>query len=121
MKEIADGMHDANYYKIQQEANILQSTSAAVSAGRLHYACYAIHLAYTQNKLNDMIELFILLVEATIEFKRHSRKVIASLKSKFETFGKVKLILFFQPKNTSKVRVQGKLYCQMGINQNMIK
>ena len=60
-----DGVHD------------LKSSSGYVGAGYLYYACCYILEAYKRNDFDGMARYYPLLVEAVIEFKRFSRKVIA--------------------------------------------
>ena len=83
MQAIKKAVIDKNLAKFQAESLALLTLSGSVGASRIHFACYAAQLPYTRNQLEEMQDHFILLLESVIEFKRCSRKLIATYKSKF--------------------------------------
>ena len=70
MKEIATNINASDWFKVQLAAKTLFESSGYISASRIYYISWCISLAYTSNKYNRIIELYTLLVEAVIEFKR---------------------------------------------------
>ena len=67
---------------MKQGAHQLKGASGYVGAGRIHYVCYHIQNAFQLGQHQRMAELYPLLIESSIEFKRFSRKYLAELKSK---------------------------------------
>ena len=70
LKEIATNINASDWFKVQLAAKTLFESSGYISAQRIYYISWCISLAYSSNKYNRIIELYILLVEAVIEFKR---------------------------------------------------
>ena len=50
MSSITKGMKGKNYAKVYLEVKALQIRSGYVGASRIHYACYAIQLAYSRDE-----------------------------------------------------------------------
>jgi HPt (histidine-containing phosphotransfer) domain-containing protein len=61
-------------------AHSLKGSSAYVGASRLHYACYYLQDYYIAEKFQMMVDHFPNLVEAAVEFRLYSRKVLAENK-----------------------------------------
>ena len=80
MSQVAEGIKKQDYMKIKNGVHMLKGATGYVGAGRLHYVCYHIQNAHLNNDLQKMRAYYPLLVEKCIEFKRFSRKYLASLK-----------------------------------------
>jgi hypothetical protein len=64
-------------------AHSLKGASGYIGASRLYYMCYFIQFHYVEGNYDQMIEYYPGFVEAAVEYKMHSRKMIAESKSKF--------------------------------------
>ena len=62
---------------MKEQAHSLKGASGYIGAGRIHYACYFIQEAHQINNHRKMLEKYQTLVEAVIEFKLESRRLIA--------------------------------------------
>ena len=60
----------------------LKGASAYIGASRLHYICFFIQQYHVINDYEQVINYYPCLVEAAIEFKLYSRKILAESKSK---------------------------------------
>ena len=63
-------------------AHSLKGATAYIGASRLHYVCYYIQEHYVYERYEKMIDYYPSLVEAAIEFKVQSRKIMAENKGK---------------------------------------
>lgn len=61
-------------------AHSLKGASGYIGASRLHYVCYFIQEHFVFERNEKMLEYYPSLVEAAIEFKKYSRKIIAQFK-----------------------------------------
>ena len=68
------------HLKLKDLAHSLKGSSAYVGASRIHYACYFIQELYINNKYKEMVNHYPNLVEAAIEFRLYSRKILAERK-----------------------------------------
>ena len=78
--KLAEGYSIQNWAGIFQAAHSLKGASGFIGAGKIHYACYYICEAYGKNDYKSMLLYYPLIVEAVIEFKRHSHKLTADYK-----------------------------------------
>ena len=62
---------------------ILFKASRDNGAGLISSTCFAMLIASQKGNTSDIKDLFILLLEASIEYKRSVRKLEAQVKSKF--------------------------------------
>ena len=62
---------------------VLFKASRDNGAGLISSTCFAMLIASQKGSTSDIKDLFILLLEASIEYKRSVRKLEAQLKSKF--------------------------------------
>ena len=83
MNQVAEGVNLKDGAKIKNGVHMLKGATGYVGAGRLHYICYQIQNAFHNDDLQKMLDYYPLLVESCIEFKRFSRKYLASLKSNY--------------------------------------
>ena len=83
MSQVAEGVNLQDNAKIKMGVHMLKGATGYVGAGRLHYICYHIQHAFHKNDFQKMRDYYPLLVEKCIEFKRFSRKYLASLKSNY--------------------------------------
>ena len=67
---------------MKAKAHSLKGACGYVGAARLHYACYFIQEAHQNGQYHLMLEKYPRLVETAVEFKRHSRKILADYKGK---------------------------------------
>ena len=65
---------------MKDQAHSLKGASGYIGASRLHYVCYFIQEHFVYNRFDKMIEYYPSLVEAAIEFKLYSRKIIHKFK-----------------------------------------
>ena len=65
-------------------AHSLKGASAYIGAARLSYTCYYIQEHYVYERYDKMLEYYPSLIEATVEFKVHSRILLAKHKGKFQ-------------------------------------
>lgn len=77
VKEIKTNYDNRNYEQIKHHAHSLKGASAYIGASRVHYQCYFIQHYYVEKNYDEMLKFYPGLVEAAIEFKIHSRKLIA--------------------------------------------
>lgn len=82
MKKIKDAMASNDYENMNCGAHTLKGSSGYVGASRIHYACYYIQEAFVSQQYDVMYERYPALVEAAIEFKRFSRKILAGVGDK---------------------------------------
>ena len=61
---------------------MLKGASGYVAAGPVHYCCYQIQDNYNQSNYDKMLAYYPSLVEAALDFKVYSRKIIAEHKCK---------------------------------------
>ena len=66
-----------NHEGFKTIAHSIKGSSTYIGAGRLHYVCYFIQENFVQKHLDHELEFYPSLVEAAIEFKIHSRKMLA--------------------------------------------
>ena len=84
MKEFANSVDARDKWQVKAQAQTLQESSGSIGAGHIHFICWSLQQACISNNFVAVIELYILLVEASIEFKRFSRKVLAHFKCKLQ-------------------------------------
>jgi len=77
MKEIGPAFEKKDYKQMKSLAHSLKGASAYIGASRLHYICYFIQEHFVSENYEQMLEYYPTLVEAAIEFKLYSRKIIA--------------------------------------------
>lgn len=77
MRQIADAIRENDWAEMKQGAHSLKGASGYVGASHIHYACYYIQEAYQNNQIPQMLARYPTLVEAAIEFKRFSRRILA--------------------------------------------
>ena len=85
MKNIILPFEQKKYEEMKNLAHSLKGASGYIGASRIHYACYFIQEHFVFERYDKMLEYYPSLVEAAIEFKIHSRKIIAKFKGKFHT------------------------------------
>ena len=98
LKVLAKGMNTRNFTQIKNIICTINNEYVVVGASRLHYACYHMQCAYNNQQYAKMIGIYPKIVEAIIEFKRVSGKLISDFKSKFTNpvkGGRLLMILFF--------------------------
>ena len=77
MTKIVAEYDGKNHEAFKTIAHSIKGTSAYIGAGRLHYVCYFIQENFVQKHLDHELEFYPSLVEAAIEFKICSRKLLA--------------------------------------------
>ena len=88
MKNIIVPYEEKNFQQMKDLAHSLKGASGYIGASRLHYVCYFIQEHFVFQRFEKMLEYYPSLVEAAIEFKVHSRKIIAKFKGKFKFLSK---------------------------------
>lgn len=83
MEKIVPAVDNQDYDNYKIHAHSLKGASGYVGASRLHYVCYFIQEHHYHNRYKDMLEYYPLLVEAAIEFRKHSREINAKHTGKF--------------------------------------
>jgi len=82
LKDIIPALENRDYLQMKTLAHSLKGASAYIGASRLHYVCYYIQEHYVYERYEKMLDYYPSLVEAAIEFKIHSRKIMAENKGK---------------------------------------
>ena len=77
MKRMVKEYDAKNYPEIKAQAHSLKGASSYIGASRLHYMCYFIQHHFVKQEFPEMLVYYPSLVEAAIEFKKESRKLIA--------------------------------------------
>lgn len=95
-----------DYEDLKDKAHTLKGPSSYIGAGKLSYACYYIQYHFVENNYPMMLEYYPCVVEAAIEFKIYSRKIIAENESKLKRQSSFlfyfSLIIFVQFQNLTK-------------------
>lgn len=82
LKELAAQVEKGDYLQMKNKAHMLKGASGYVAAGPVHYCCYQIQDNYNQSNYDKMLAYYPSLVEAALDFKVYSRKIIAEHKGK---------------------------------------
>ena len=82
MAKMTERYDAKDYTALEEQAHGLKGASAYIGASRLHYACYFVQQHYEYERFEKQLECYPALIEAAIEFKTHSRKIIAEDKGK---------------------------------------
>ncbi len=82
MKEIAKGVDQGDLEKVMQDAHQLKSPAGYIGASQIHYACYFLQEHYVYNRFKEMMEYYPTLLEAAVEFRIHSRHLLAEREGK---------------------------------------
>lgn len=77
MKDLVPAYDNLDYKEIKMLAHSLKGASAYIGASRLHYACFFIQAHFVNGEFQKQIEYYPTLVEAAMEFKVYSRKIMA--------------------------------------------
>jgi HPt (histidine-containing phosphotransfer) domain-containing protein len=77
MKEIVPTIKAKDYDSYKNLAHALKGASGYIGASRLHYVCYYIQEHHLKKRHQKMLEYYPSIVEAAIEFKVYSRKLLA--------------------------------------------
>ena len=83
MEQIASSIASNDWIKIKMATRVLKGASGYIGASKIHYACFYILEASKGNDYERMLEYYPFLVEAVIEYKRYSRRVLANYKCKY--------------------------------------
>jgi HPt (histidine-containing phosphotransfer) domain-containing protein len=78
IKDIAEALDCRDFNKMKSKVHNLKGACGYVGASRVHYACYWIQDAHFHGQVQEMIDLYPKLIEASVEFKRYSRQVLAN-------------------------------------------
>ena len=81
LRQVTDGVNERDWVKMKFGVHQLKGASGYVGAGRIHYMCFHIQRAFHQEDYDKMLELYPMLIEYSVEFKRFSRKYLADLKN----------------------------------------
>lgn len=82
MSECAKAVDDGDYLEMKNAAHSLKGSSGYIGASHLHYACYFIQEHFIYERYDQMMEYYPTLIEAAVEFRIYSRKLLAENKSK---------------------------------------
>ena len=77
MIKINQAVIEENWPKMNNGTLSIKSACGYVGAGKIYYACYYIQKMFADSDFPGMAECYPLIVEASIEFKRYSRRIIA--------------------------------------------
>ena len=83
MKDLVAAFDKEDFALIKAKAHSIKGSSGYIGAGIIYYCCYQIQDLFVQEKKKEMLAYYPTLVESIIEFRIHSRKLIAEFKSKF--------------------------------------
>ena len=82
IEQINDALDTKNWAKMKNATHTLKGSSGYIGAGYLYYACVYIMQAYGEKNFIGMAMYYPLLVEAVIQYKRFSRRLIAEYNGK---------------------------------------
>ena len=77
MVKIAASINEEDWLELQSLVLKLKSTFYYVGVGRLYNTCHQIHEASSLKQVEKIFELYQLLVEESIIYKRYSRKLLS--------------------------------------------
>jgi hypothetical protein len=77
LKEIAEAVDKEDFAGYKAKAHMLKGGSGYIAAGPVHYCCYFIQDNYNSENFDAMIAYYPELIEASIDYIRYSRKIIA--------------------------------------------
>jgi HPt (histidine-containing phosphotransfer) domain-containing protein len=77
MREIAKAVERGDMEKLMHDAHQLKSPAGYIGASHIHYACYFIQEHHAYKRYKEMLEYYPTLVEAAVEFRIHSRILLA--------------------------------------------
>lgn len=77
MIKINQAIIEEDWLKLKNATHSLKSACGYVGAGKIHYACYYIQKMFADEDYPGMAKCYPLIVEAGIEFKRYSRRILA--------------------------------------------
>ena len=92
MVDIREALQKNDFAKVSSYAQELKDQSGFVGAGKIHYASYYIEQAHKVKYIVGVKDSYCLLVEATIEFKKFMRELLADYHGKSYYIGNVALI-----------------------------
>jgi HPt (histidine-containing phosphotransfer) domain-containing protein len=81
MKGLATAVDGQDYLKMKEAAHSLKGASGYIGASHLHYACYFIQDHYMSQRYDQMMEYYPTVLEAAVEFRVYSRKLLADYNS----------------------------------------
>ena len=82
MSQVKEAYDKKDFDKIKSVAHTLKGACAYVGAGKLHYICYFIQDYWVKKEYDRMLEYYPSLVEAVIELKVASAKLLADHEGK---------------------------------------
>ena len=82
MQEIVKMFDNKKHEEFKNCAHGIKGSSAYIGAGRIHYVCYFIQENFVNKHLDNELEFYPCLVEAAIEFKTYSRKIMEKFEGK---------------------------------------
>ena len=68
---------------MKSAAHSMKGASGYIGASRIHYACFFVQENFHKGDFEGMLDYYPAVVESVIEFKIHSRQLIAAYKSKY--------------------------------------
>ena len=71
---------------MKEGAHSLKGSSGYIGASHIHYACYFIQEHFIFERFPQMMEYYPTLLEAAVEFRIYSRKLLAEFNSNFPNF-----------------------------------
>ena len=71
---------------MKEAAHSLKGSSGYIGASHIHYACYFIQEHFIFERFPQMMEYYPTLLEAAVEFRIYSRKLLAEFNSNFPNF-----------------------------------
>ena len=77
MQEIANGVDQGDLEKVMHDSHQLKSPAGYIGASHIHYACYFIQEHFVYKRYKEMMEYYPTLLEAAVEFRIHSRILLA--------------------------------------------
>ena len=82
MTQVKNAVEQEDYKKMKEGAHSLKGSSGYIGASHLHYACYFIQEHFLFERPAQMMEYYPTLIEAAVEFRVYSRRIIAEYKGK---------------------------------------
>ena len=82
MPVLAECVEKRDFAMMKSKAHQLKGSTGYMGASKLHYSCYHIQEQYMAGNYESMMEYYPFLIEAAIDVKIESRRIIAEQESK---------------------------------------
>ena len=112
MKCCMEAYDGEKFEELKDNAHGIKGASGYIGASHIHYACYFIQEHFVNGRFQQEMEYYPTLVEAVIEFRTYSRKLIAEYKGEsYEPLPEHETTSVSSKFHLSKDESTGRVYC----------